>query len=59
VSSKTTRATQRNPVSKKKKRENSAENGDLACEISEGRLKTLIRAIAILIVKTLVLVSWG
>jgi hypothetical protein len=33
--------------------ENSAENGGLACEISEGRLKTLIRAIAILIVKIL------
>ena len=27
---------------------NSAENGGLACEISEGRLKTLFRAIAIL-----------
>jgi hypothetical protein len=33
--------------------ENSAEDGGLACEISEGRLKTLIRAIAILIVKIL------
>jgi hypothetical protein len=34
--------------------ENSAEDGGLACEISEGRrLKTLIRAIAILTVKIL------
>jgi hypothetical protein len=33
--------------------ENSAEDGGLACEISEGRLKTLIRAVAILIVKIL------
>ena len=33
--------------------ENSAEDGGLACEISEGRLKTLIRVIAILIVKIL------
>jgi hypothetical protein len=33
--------------------ENSAEDGGLACEISEGRLKTLLRAIAILIVKIL------
>ena len=33
--------------------ENSAEDGGLACEISEGRLKILIRAIAILIVKIL------
>jgi hypothetical protein len=33
--------------------ENSAEKGGLACEISEGRLKTLVRAIAILIVKIL------
>ena len=32
---------------------NSAEEGGLACEISEGRLKTLIRVIAILIVKIL------
>jgi hypothetical protein len=32
---------------------NSAEDGGLACEISEGRLKTLIRAIAVLIVKIL------
>jgi hypothetical protein len=30
--------------------ENSAEDGGLACEISEGRLKTLFRALAILIV---------
>ena len=33
--------------------ENSAENGGLACEISEGKLKTLIRVTAILIVKIL------
>jgi hypothetical protein len=33
--------------------ENSPEDGDLACKISEGRLKTLIRAVAILIVKIL------
>ena len=33
--------------------ENSAEDGVLACEISEGRLKTLIRAVAVLIVKIL------
>jgi hypothetical protein len=33
--------------------ENSAEDGGLACEISEGSLKTLIRAVAILIVKIL------
>jgi hypothetical protein len=33
--------------------ENGAEDGGLACEISEGRLKTLTRAIAILIVKIL------
>ena len=33
--------------------ENSAEDGGLACEISEGRLKTLIRATAALIVKSL------
>ena len=31
--------------------ENSAEYGTLACEILEGRLKTPIRAVAILIVK--------
>jgi hypothetical protein len=31
-----------------------SENGEgLACEISEGRLKTLIRAVAVLIVKIL------
>jgi hypothetical protein len=29
---------------------NSAKEGGLACEISEGRLKTLIRAVAILII---------
>jgi hypothetical protein len=33
--------------------ENSTEDGGPACEISEGRLKTLIRATAILIVKIL------
>jgi hypothetical protein len=33
--------------------ENSAEDGGLACEISEGRLKPLFRAIAILIMKIL------
>ena len=33
--------------------ENSEEDGGLACEISEGRLKTLIRAIAVLIEKIL------
>jgi hypothetical protein len=33
--------------------ENRAEYGRLACEISEGRLNTLIRAVAILIVKIL------
>jgi hypothetical protein len=33
--------------------ENSAEDRDLACEISEARLKILIRAVAILIVKIL------
>jgi hypothetical protein len=33
--------------------ENSANDGSLVCEISEGRLKTLIRAIAVLIVKIL------
>jgi hypothetical protein len=33
--------------------ENSAEDGGLACEILEGRLKTLFRAIDILIVKIL------
>ena len=32
---------------------NSAKDGGLACEISEGRLKTLIRTVAILIVKIL------
>ena len=32
---------------------NSAEDGGLACEISERRLKTLIRDIAVLIVKIL------
>jgi hypothetical protein len=33
--------------------ENSAEDGSLACEISEGKLKTLFRTIAVLIVKIL------
>jgi hypothetical protein len=33
--------------------ENSAEDGGLACEILERRLKTLIRAVAILVVKSL------
>ena len=33
--------------------ENSAEDGGLACENAEGRLKTLIRILAILIVKIL------
>jgi hypothetical protein len=33
--------------------ENSAEDGGLACEISEGKLKTLFKAIAILIGKIL------
>ena len=32
---------------------NSAEDRGLACEISEGKLKTLIRAVAVLIVKIL------
>jgi hypothetical protein len=40
--------------------ENSAEDGSLACEISEGRLKTLIRVIAIFDCEdSVVLVSWG
>ena len=33
--------------------ENSAKDGGLVCEISEGKLKTLFRAIAVLIVKIL------
>jgi hypothetical protein len=33
--------------------ENSAEDGGLACEISEGKLNTLLRAIVTLIVKIL------
>jgi hypothetical protein len=33
--------------------ENSAEDGVMACEISEGRVKTLIRAVAVLIVTIL------
>jgi hypothetical protein len=40
--------------------ENSAEDGGLACEISEGKLKTLFRVIIILdCVDSVVLVSWG
>ena len=40
--------------------ENSAEDGGLACEISEGKLKTLFRAIAVLKFDySVVLVSWG
>jgi hypothetical protein len=40
--------------------ENSTEDGDLACEISEGKLKTLFRAIAISDREvSVVLVSWG
>ena len=31
--------------------ENTAEDGALVCEISEGKLKTLFRAVAVLIVK--------
>ena len=33
--------------------ENTAEDGALVCEISEGKLKTLFRAIPVLIVKIL------
>ena len=33
--------------------ENTAEDGGLVCEISEGKLKTLFRAIPVLIVKIL------
>jgi hypothetical protein len=33
--------------------ENSENGGGLACEISEGRLKTLFRAVAIFVVKIL------
>jgi hypothetical protein len=40
--------------------ENSAEDGGLACEISEGKLKILFRAIAVLEFDySVVLVSWG
>jgi hypothetical protein len=39
--------------------ENTTEDGGLACEISEGGLKTLFRAFAILIVKTVFLLSWA
>ena len=39
--------------------ENSAEDGGLACEVSEGKLKTPFRAIAILeFYYSVVLVSW-
>jgi hypothetical protein len=38
--------------------ENSAEDGGLACEISEGKLKTLFRAMADC-EDSVVLVSWG
>jgi hypothetical protein len=39
---------------------NSAEDGGLACEISEGRVKTFFMAIAILDSEdSVVLVSWG
>jgi hypothetical protein len=33
--------------------ENSAKDGGLACEISEGKLKTLFRALAVFIVRIL------
>ena len=40
--------------------ENSADDGGLACEISEGKLKALFRAIASLDCEdSVVLVSWG
>jgi hypothetical protein len=40
--------------------EKSAEKGGLACEISEGKLKTLFKAIAILHCEdSVVQVSWG
>ena len=40
--------------------QNRAENVGVACEISEGKLKTLFRAIAILDCEdSVVLVSWG
>ena len=40
--------------------ENNAEDGGLACDISEGRVKTLFRAIAIFDCEgSVVLVSWG
>ena len=39
---------------------NSVEDGGLACEVSEGKLKSLFRAIAILDCEdSVVLVSWG
>ena len=40
--------------------ENIAEDGGLVCETSEGKLKTLFRAIAVLDCEdSVVLVSWG
>ena len=40
--------------------EHSADEGGLACEVSEGKLKTLFRDIAILECEdSVVLVSWG
>ena len=40
--------------------ENTAEDGGLVCEISEGKLKILFRAIAVLEFDySVVLVSWG
>ena len=40
--------------------ENSANDGSLACEISQGKLKILFRAITILDCEdSVVLVSWG
>jgi hypothetical protein len=53
VSSRTARATQRNDVSEKKKKKknvgNSSENGDLACDTSEGRFKILSGSFAIML----------
>lgn len=40
--------------------ENTAEDGGLVCEISEGKLKTLFRATAILDCEdSVILASWG
>ena len=40
--------------------ENTAEDGGLVCEISEGKLKTLFRVIAVFDCEdSVVLVSWG